>query len=78
MSKAAEVIAALGGKDNIELMESCITRLRVQVRDVEQVDEDKFGEVEGIHGVHISGHVVQVVVGPVAEELADEINSLLQ
>ncbi|MDO5727301.1 MAG: PTS transporter subunit EIIB [Bowdeniella nasicola] len=78
MSKAADVIATLGGKDNIELMESCITRLRVQVRDVKGVDEKACTALDGVHGVHVSGHVVQVVVGPVAEELADEINSLLK
>ncbi|OKL54489.1 PTS sugar transporter [Bowdeniella nasicola] len=76
MSNAAEILAGLGGKDNIDELESCITRLRVQVKDPEAVSEDNL-RIDGVYGVVRSGHVVQVVVGPEAEEIADTINGLL-
>ena len=37
--KAADIIAALGGADNIDEVEGCITRLRVEVEDGDLVDK---------------------------------------
>lgn len=76
MSNAADILQGLGGKDNIDLLESCITRLRVQVKDVDKLDEDAL-HMDGVYGVVVSGHVVQVVVGPVAEQLTEEMQTLL-
>ncbi|MDU1064510.1 MAG: PTS transporter subunit EIIB, partial [Cutibacterium avidum] len=39
MDKAEQIIAGLGGADNIEDLEPCITRLRVEVADDDLVDE---------------------------------------
>ena len=76
MSNVADILAGLGGKDNIDELESCITRLRVQVKDPEAVSEDKL-RVDGVYGVVRSGHVVQVVVGPEAETIAESINGMI-
>ncbi|SEA58868.1 PTS system, N-acetylglucosamine-specific IIB component [Bowdeniella nasicola] len=76
MSNAAEILAGLGGKDNIEELESCITRLRVQVKDPEAVSEEGL-RIDGVYGVVRSGHVVQVVVGPEAEAIAENINGMM-
>ncbi len=40
MSKAEEILAALGGGANVVDLEPCITRLRVELTDPGQVDED--------------------------------------
>ena len=39
---AAEILAALGGKENLDDVDACITRLRVAVKDVSKVDKDKI------------------------------------
>src|SRR5690625_5140276 len=39
MSKAEQIVAGLGGADNIDEVEACITRLRVEVGDENLVDE---------------------------------------
>lgn len=75
MSKAAEMLAALGGSENVVELEPCITRLRVEVTDPALVNEDSLRE-HGAFGVVRSGRIVQVVVGPVADELAGEISGL--
>jgi PTS system N-acetylglucosamine-specific IIB component len=72
MSKAQQVVDLLGGDGNIVDLEPCITRLRVEVNDPGQVDEAGL-KAAGAFGVVVSGRVVQVVVGPQAEELADDI-----
>ncbi|HLS00752.1 MAG TPA: glucose PTS transporter subunit EIIB [Beutenbergiaceae bacterium] len=75
MSKAAEMLAALGGNANVVELEPCITRLRVEVTDPALVNEDSLRE-NGAFGVVRSGRIVQVVVGPEADDLADEITGL--
>ena len=75
MSKAEQILAALGGGDNVVDLEPCITRLRVEVTDPAQVDEAGLRET-GAFGVVRSGRIVQVIVGPEADNLAAELEGL--
>ena len=75
MSKAEEILAALGGDANIVDLEPCITRLRVELHDPSLVDEAAL-KATGAFGVVRSGKVVQVVVGPEADTLASDIEDL--
>ena len=75
-SKAEQILAALGGADNIVEIEACITRLRTEVSDPALVDE-KALKAAGAHGVVSSGRTVQVVVGPEADNLAEDIEDLM-
>lgn len=76
MGKAEDILAGLGGADNIVEIEPCITRLRTEVEDGSLVNEAAL-KAAGAHGVVISGNVVQVVVGPEADTLADDIEDLM-
>lgn len=76
MSKADQIVAGLGGTDNIVEVEGCITRLRVEIKDSGKVDERAL-KTAGAHGVVKMGNAVQVVVGPTADALAEDINDLL-
>ncbi|KQB83573.1 glucose PTS transporter subunit EIIB [Corynebacterium oculi] len=70
------IIAGLGGTDNIEEIEGCITRLRTVVGDASAVDEAAL-RAAGAIGVVAAGSVVQVVVGPQAEMIAEDIEEQL-
>lgn len=74
--KAAAILAALGGGDNVVEIEPCITRLRCELKDGSVVDEAAL-KAAGAHGVMQSGEIVQVVVGPEADTLAEDIEDLL-
>ncbi|PWJ24436.1 PTS system N-acetylglucosamine-specific IIB component (Glc family) [Branchiibius hedensis] len=76
MGKAEDILAGLGGAENIVEIEPCITRLRTEVEDGSLVNEAAL-KAAGAHGVVISGNVVQVVVGPEADTLADDIEDLM-
>lgn len=76
MSKAEDILAGLGGADNVEDIEGCITRLRTEVIDASRVNEAAL-KAAGAHGVVVAGTVVQVVVGPEADSLADDIQDLM-
>lgn len=73
MSKADEILAALGGTGNVNELEPCITRLRVEVNDSAKVNEEAL-RAAGAFGVVSTGRIVQVIVGPEADSLASEID----
>jgi len=75
MSKAEQILAALGGDANVVDLEPCITRLRVEVSDPALVDEEGL-RATGAFGVVRSGRVVQVIVGPEADDLAAQMHEL--
>ncbi|WP_263120160.1 PTS glucose/sucrose transporter subunit IIB [Cellulomonas fimi] len=75
LSKAEQILAALGGNGNVVDLEPCITRLRVEVTDPQQVDEAALKQT-GAFGVVRSGRIVQVIVGPEADNLAAELEGL--
>ena len=75
MSKAEQILAALGGDTNVVELEPCITRLRVEVTDPQLVDDGAL-KASGAFGVVRTGRVVQVIVGPEADSLAAELDGL--
>jgi PTS system N-acetylglucosamine-specific IIB component len=76
MSKAEDILSALGGAGNIVEIEACITRLRTEVEDPALVNDTAL-KAAGAHGVVRSGSVVQVVVGPEADTIASDIEDLM-
>lgn len=75
MTKAEQILAALGGPGNVVELEPCITRLRAVLADADGVDEAAL-RASGVLGVVRSGRIVQVVVGPEADALAADIDGL--
>lgn len=75
VEQAEQLLAGLGGAENITEAEPCTTCLRVAVKDPLKVDEEVLTTC-GAFGVVKIGHTVQVVVGPVADELAADMGKL--
>jgi N-acetylglucosamine PTS system EIICBA or EIICB component len=75
-SKAEQVIAAFGGRENLVNVDACITRLRMEVADKSKVDQDRLKSL-GAAGVIEVGNSVQAVFGTDAEALKNDINDIL-
>ncbi|MEH3132757.1 MAG: PTS transporter subunit EIIC [Mycolicibacterium neoaurum] len=73
-SRAEQVIAAFGGRDNLVNVDACITRLRMEVADPSKVDQARLKSL-GAAGVIEVGNNVQAVFGTEAEALKNDINS---
>ncbi|ACP31838.1 N-acetylglucosamine-specific PTS transporter subunit IIBC [Corynebacterium aurimucosum] len=75
---AARIIEGLGGKDNIDSLDYCTTRLRVGVKDRALVDDSliKRAAVSGV--IHPSEKSVQVIVGPAVQFMYDEVSHQLR
>ncbi|MBY6269369.1 glucose-specific PTS transporter subunit IIBC, partial [Parageobacillus thermoglucosidasius] len=72
-----EVLAALGGKENIAHLDACITRLRVSVNDIKQVDKDRLKAL-GAAGVLEVGNNVQAIFGPKSDILKGQIKDIME
>ena len=57
-----KIIAALGGKENIEDVDACITRLRVSVKDVKKVDKDALKKLGATDVLEVGGGI-QAIYG---------------
>lgn len=76
-SQAERIIALLGGRENIVLVDACMTRLRVTVKDVDKVAELPAWKAEGALGLLKKDGGIQVVYGPKADVLKSDINDIL-
>jgi PTS system N-acetylglucosamine-specific IIC component len=75
--RAQSFIIALGGAGNLESVAACTTRLRLIVRTQATVDAGALKRLGALGIVRPSATALQVVVGPVADQLAGEIREAL-
>ncbi|KMJ57401.1 PTS system glucose-specific transporter subunit IICBA [Bacillus sp. LL01] len=70
------VLEALGGRENLTNLDACITRLRVSVKDVEQVDKERLKKL-GAAGVMQIDRNIQAIFGPRSETIKGQIQDIL-
>ncbi len=71
-------IRALGGAVNLRAVEACTTRLRLTVSDPMQINEAALKPLGSRGVLKLADGAVQVVVGPIADQLAAEIRATLR
>ena len=76
-SQAERIIILLGGRENIVLVDACMTRLRVTVKDLDKVAEIAEWKKEGALGLIKKDGGIQAVYGPKADVLKSDINDIL-
>lgn len=76
---ANSIVQLVGGKENIQYVTHCVTRLRINVNDTTKVDTKKIEEIEGCLGVQWSGNQLQIIIGQTvadAYKRVVEVNNL--
>ncbi|MGD1825013.1 Phosphotransferase system IIB component [Chromobacterium violaceum] len=76
-SRARAFIDALGGAANLKSVDACTTRLRLQVASNEKVNEAALKALGSRGLIRPAAGSVQVVLGPEADLIADEIRGAL-
>jgi PTS system N-acetylglucosamine-specific IIC component len=74
---AQTILVGLGGKENIESLDYCVTRLRMEVKDPLLVNEKQIKKAPIAGIIRPSKTAVQVVVGPQVQFVADAMKELL-
>lgn len=70
------ILEAMGGKENIAHLDACITRLRVQVNDIHNVDKEELKKL-GAAGVLEVGNNIQAIFGPKSDTLKSQIQDIM-
>ncbi|MED4114761.1 PTS transporter subunit IIBC [Priestia megaterium] len=76
-SLAPVIIGLLGGENNIEDVDACMTRLRVTVKDIHAVAGESEWKQNGALGLILKDKGVQAIYGPKADVLKSDIQDLL-
>ncbi|OCG10225.1 PTS glucose transporter subunit IIBC [Gilliamella sp. wkB178] len=74
---AQQYIAVIGGKQNLTNIDSCITRLRLNVNDSDLIDEQAAKALGAMAVIKLGKTGVQIVVGQQAEKIADHMKKLV-
>ena len=72
-----KALPLLGGRENITLVDACMTRLRVTVKDPSKVADLPQWKAEGALGLLKKDNGIQAVYGPKADVLKSDINDVL-
>ena len=72
-----EVLKALGGRENIEELDACITRLRVSIKDSSKVDKARIKELGATGVLEVQGGV-QAIFGAMADPIKQRINDIIE
>lgn len=75
--KASRFLEGLGGKENIDSVTNCATRLRTTIKDSTSVLDDDFFMENGAIGVVRRNNSVQVIIGISVPQVRDEFEKLL-
>ena len=75
--KAAEVLRAIGGEENIASLDACITRLRLMVKDDQKIDHAALKKVGASGVMNAGGGNVQIVFGVESDFLKTEIQKII-
>ncbi len=74
--QAETILVGLGGPDNIRSIDNCATRLRLEIEDMDKINESKIKSA-GVPGLNrVSKHDLQVIVGTEVQFVADELIKL--
>lgn len=73
---AKELLACYGGKDNITSIDACITRLRITVKDIDLVDQDRIKKI-GAKAIVVAGNNTQAIFGAKSDIYKTQMSQLM-
>lgn len=74
--RAGDFLKAIGGKENIDVIDACVTRIRLTAKDPSKVDEKMLKELGATGIIKMGDRNFQIVVGTVADPLVTHMKSL--
>ncbi|MEZ0583395.1 PTS N-acetyl glucosamine transporter subunit IIABC [Erwinia sp. STN24] len=70
-------IAAVGGSENLDVIDACITRLRLSVKDAAQVNDAACKRLGASGVVKLNKQTIQVIIGAKAESVAETMKKII-
>ena len=76
-AKAATILEALGGQDNLLSLDNCITRLRIVLKNIDLIDEAKIKTTGSLGIVKLDKQNLQIVYGVQVHVIKDQLEQLI-
>ncbi|MHB8945657.1 MAG: PTS transporter subunit EIIC [Bacillota bacterium] len=76
--RARGIIEALGGLDNLESVDTCLTRLRVVVKDEGRINEAQLKQLGSMGKVRTGKNIWQFVFGTISNDLRAEVRKIMK
>lgn len=76
LEKAATILEAIGGKNNVEFLDACVTRLRATLKDTNIINKAMLMST-GSAGILEGGNSIQIIYGTEAELIKDDIKLII-
>ena len=74
---AQNILKEVGGRDNLDKVIHCMTRVRMNIVDYSKVDVEGLKNIKGVMGV-VEDDMLQVVIGPgTVNKVANEMSSII-
>ncbi len=73
---AKQYVEALGGLDNIKTIDNCITRLRLEIVNMDKVNEDRIIEIGSMGTIYVGKNKFHLIIGAQVVGIADEMHKL--
>ena len=74
---ALEVLQNVGGEENVISIMSCFTRVRVEVKDKDKVNDAQIKKIEGCQGLNWASNTIQIIFGGKCNDVYDELPELI-
>ena len=74
---ASDILANVGGKENVKSVTHCFTRLRFVLKDDSKAKKDVVEHLEGVISVVVAGGQFQVVCGAKVTKIYDAVLPLV-
>ncbi|ALS00192.1 PTS fructose transporter subunit IIB [Enterococcus silesiacus] len=73
---AKQILAGVGGKDNVSYVTHCMTRLRFNIKDSSLPKDEELKTIPGVLGVAHSGGQLQIIIGQTVDQVYASICTL--
>ena len=74
---ALEVLQNVGGEENVISIMSCFTRVRVEVKDKDKVNDAQIKKIEGCQGLNWASNTIQIIFGGKCNDVYDELEKIV-
>lgn len=75
--ESKKYVEILGGKENIQEVEACMTRIRVVLKDNKIASDKELKELGAKGVIRIGDEAMQIIVGTQAERIADDMKKYI-
>lgn len=74
---AEDIVDAVGGIENIIYVDSCVTRVRLSLKDTNKIDRPKLKKVGSIEVIGLGKNDIQIIIGTMADPIVTKIRRLI-